>query len=60
LRGARTLYEEVAEGDPLGALITVFGDPVAEIVAPVRGTVWAARATPAVRGGELVYTIAVA
>lgn len=58
LRGARLLADEVVAGEPLGTLITLFGDPIAELRAPIAGTIWAARTMPPVRTGELVYMIA--
>jgi predicted deacylase len=58
LRGARQLYEQVAAGELLGTLITPFGDPLAEVRAPIGGTLWAARTMPPVRTGELLYMIA--
>jgi predicted deacylase len=58
LRDAPRLGDEVAAGEPLGTLVTPHGDPIADIHAPTAGTIWAARATPATRAGELVCAIA--
>jgi len=59
LRPAARLHDEVAAGGTLGTIVDLFGDPVAEVVAPVGGTLWAARSMPAVRTGELCAMIAV-
>jgi predicted deacylase len=58
LRNARRLAEEVEAGDDLGTITDVFGEVVGELIAPISGTIWAARSMPAVRSGELVYAIA--
>lgn len=52
------LDNEVAAGDLLGTIINVFGDPIAEVIAPVSGTIWALRSMPPVRTGELLGMIA--
>ena len=52
------LYQNVSAGDLLCTIVDVFGAVVEEIVAPASGTVWAARSTPAVHAGELLFTIA--
>lgn len=58
LRHDRVLHEEVAAGETLGTIVDLFGEPLAEVAAPVAGTLWAVRATPAVRGGELLFMVA--
>ena len=58
LRSACRLDDEVAAGDVLATIITPFGDPIADVAAPIAGTIWAARSMPAVRVGELAYMIA--
>ena len=55
----RGLYDVVNEGDRLGRIIDLFGDVIAEVVAPASGPIWAARSMPAVRQGELLFYIAV-
>ncbi len=59
LRVTHRLDDQVAAGESLGTIIDVFGDAVAEVVAPVDGALWALRSMPPVRVGELVATIAV-
>lgn len=59
LADAATLYHSVAAGDLLGSIIDVFGQEQDRIVAPCDGVIWAARATPAVHTGELIFSIAV-
>jgi predicted deacylase len=54
------LHEHVSPGTVLGHLIDPFGTVVEEIVAPVEGEIWAARAMPPVRTGELLFMIALA
>jgi predicted deacylase len=58
LRAKRRLDDEVAAGESLGTLIDVFGYPIADVRAPVGGTIWALRSMPPVRVGELIATIA--
>ena len=58
LRAGQQLLSQVREGDCLGDITDLFGEPVAEVRAPASGTIWAARAMPAVRGGDLLYMIA--
>ena len=58
LRVTRQLDDNVAAGDLLGTLIDPFGEPLSEITSPIDGTIWAARETPAIRAGELAFTIA--
>jgi predicted deacylase len=53
------LDDEVAAGELLGAIVDVFGELVAEVRAPVAGTIWALRSMPPVRVGELVTMIAI-
>jgi D-glucosaminate-6-phosphate ammonia-lyase len=54
LRSPARLYDDVVRGACLGEIIDIGGDVVARIEAPIEGTVWAWRATPAVRPGELI------
>jgi predicted deacylase len=58
LRSACRLDDDVAAGDLLATFITPFGDAIAEVVAPIAGTIWAARSLPAVRVGEQAFIIA--
>ena len=58
MRAARRLDDEVTVGDLLATIVTPFGDAIAEAVAPIAGTIWAARSLPAVRVGELAFMIA--
>lgn len=58
LNGEFRLHDRVKRGDLLGTIVTVFGEPVAEIRAPVSGEIWAQRTMPAVRTGELAAMIA--
>jgi predicted deacylase len=59
LRVVHRLDDEVAAGELLGAIVDVFGELVAEVRAPVAGTIWALRSMPPVRVGELVTMIAI-
>lgn len=58
LRGARTLGERVHQGEALGQIIDLFGDPICAVTSPCDGELWAARSMPPVRTGELLYSIA--
>jgi predicted deacylase len=58
LRASKRLHDDVTVGEELGTIVTPFGDPVATIRSPVSGTVWASRAMPPVRVGELMFMIA--
>jgi uncharacterized protein len=58
LRAAHRLDDEIAAGEVLGTIIDVFGDAVAEVLAPAGGVLWALRSMPPVRVGELVATVA--
>jgi predicted deacylase len=58
LRMQHQIDDEVAAGETIGQIVDVFGDPVADVVTPVSGIVWAARSMPPVRVGELIATIA--
>lgn len=60
LRSVRRLHDEVSAGEPLATIVDLFGAPVAEVIAPVDGTLWATRAMPAVRAGELCSMVAFA
>ena len=57
-RAAVQLLDEVDSGARLGEIVDLDGEVVAEVVAPMAGEVWACRATPAVRPGELIGMIA--
>jgi len=57
-RTAVQLHDHVERGARLGEIVDLDGDVVAEVVAPMAGEVWAWRATPAVRPGELIGMIA--
>ena len=50
--------DEVSTGDLLGTTSDIYGQIVEEITAPRPGTIWACRATPAVRPGEMIAMIA--
>jgi predicted deacylase len=54
----RQLYDEVEQGDLLGTIVDLFGDPIAPVYAPRAGELWASRTMPPVRTGELIATIA--
>jgi predicted deacylase len=58
LRSTRRLHDDVVAGDRLATIVDLFGAPVAEIASPIDGTLWAARAMPAVRAGELCFMVA--
>jgi predicted deacylase len=57
-RTAVRLHDPVADGAHLGDIVDLDGDPVAEVMAPMAGDIWACRATPAVHPGELIGMIA--
>ncbi len=57
-QAARALQDEVDAGASLGQIVDLYGDLIAEVRAPVAGTIWACRETPAVRPGELMAMIA--
>lgn len=58
-RSAIALQDVVNTGDLLGTTIDIQGAITEEITAPVSGAIWARRATPAVRPGEMIAMIAV-
>jgi predicted deacylase len=58
LNAATRLGDRVARGDLLGVIVSLFGDPLAEVRAPVSGEIWAQRAMAATRTGEIVNLIA--
>ena len=60
LRSSVRLLDEVTAGACLGKIVDIAGDEIDRIVTPVNGTVWAWRATPAMRLGDLVGMIALA
>jgi len=57
-RTAVQLGDEVDRDARLGGIVDLDGDVVADVIAPMAGEVWAWRATPAVRPGELIGMIA--
>ena len=57
-RHRRLLHERVTAGETLGWLIDPFGEPIETVSAPVSGELWAVRAMPPVRTGELLFMIA--
>lgn len=58
LRVEARLMAEVSVGERIGVVIDPFGTPLAEVTSPVEGTVWAARETPHVDTGDLIFVIA--
>lgn len=58
LRVEFALLAEVAQGSRLGMIVDPFGDSIAEVRSPVNGMVWAARETPHVDEGDLIFTLA--
>jgi predicted deacylase len=52
------LLASVSAGDRIGLIIDPFGTPVAEVRTPVAGAIWAARETPLVDAGDLIFMIA--
>ncbi len=59
LRLAHRCGAPVQAGDPLGEIITIFGDRLQELRAPQGGTIWMQRTCPATRAGELACIIGV-
>ncbi len=57
-RSQLRLHDRVEAGQSLGTIVDVFGDPLADICAPVPGEVWALRMSPPVRAGEPIAMIA--
>jgi predicted deacylase len=57
-RAAVRLHDAVVEDAVLGEIVDLDGDVVVEVATPVRGEVWALRATPAVHPGEMIAMIA--
>jgi predicted deacylase len=57
-RTAMRLDDDVIAGTLLGEIIDVAGEPIAQITAPVDGTIWAWRTTPAIHPGDLLGMIA--
>jgi predicted deacylase len=51
------LREEVEAGDLLGVVEGLAGEPLAEIRAPMRGTVAMCRNTPAVIAGDITFLL---
>ena len=60
LRSSVMLLDEIEAGAYLGEITDIGGDAVGQVLAPIGGTVWAWRATPAVRPGDLIGMIALA
>lgn len=58
LRVETALLAPIAAGTRIGVIIDPFGAPLAEICSPVDGTIWAARETPHVDVGDLIFMIA--
>jgi predicted deacylase len=58
LNGEVRLHDRVKRGDLLGTVVSVFGEPIAEVHAPISGEIWAQRTMPPVRTGELAFMIA--
>jgi predicted deacylase len=58
LRMNYRLHDEVNAGEPIGTIVDLFGDPIANVICPVSGTLWAARSMPPVRTGELIAMVA--
>jgi predicted deacylase len=58
LRIEAGLHAEVSAGERIGVVIDTLGTPLAEVTSPVTGTVWAARETPHVDSGDLIFMIA--
>lgn len=52
------LLAEVVAGQRIGTIIDPFGTALAEVRSPVTGTIWAARETPKVDEGDLIFMIA--
>jgi predicted deacylase len=52
------LDDDVRSGDRLATVIDPFGDPIADLISPIDGTIWALRETPATRAGELAFMVA--
>lgn len=59
-RAAVVLHDEVRAGAVLGTIIDIGGTILEEITVPASGVIWACRATPAVRPGEMIAMIALA
>ncbi len=59
-RPAVGLHDEVRAGAVLGTIVDIWGSILEEITAPVSGAIWACRATPAVRPGEMIAMITLA
>ncbi|MFN8591081.1 MAG: succinylglutamate desuccinylase/aspartoacylase family protein [Thermomicrobiales bacterium] len=59
LRSPVNLYDMAVTNQVVGEIIDIAGQRLALVSAPAAGTVWAWRATPAVRPGDLIGMIAV-
>jgi predicted deacylase len=57
-RTTMRLDDEVFAGALLGEIIDVAGEPIAQIIAPADGVIWAWRTTPAIHPGDLLGMIA--
>lgn len=51
------LRQEIRAGDRLGAIVDPFGEPVAEVVAPIAGLVAARRRANALHPGDVAFTL---
>ena len=52
------LLASVSAGDRIGVIVDPFGTLIAEARSPISGTIWAARETPLVDDGDLMFMIA--
>ncbi len=52
------LLASVSAGDRIGVIVDPFGTLIAEARSPISGTIWAARETPVVDAGDLMFMIA--
>ncbi|MDQ2785990.1 MAG: succinylglutamate desuccinylase/aspartoacylase family protein [Chloroflexota bacterium] len=59
LRPAHRLGDTVRAGDPLGEMISVFGDRLEALHAPNDGTIWMQRTCPATRAGDVACILGV-
>jgi predicted deacylase len=58
LRVETALLAEVHAGQRLGVVLDPFGSVLAEVTSPIAGSVWAARETPHVDAGDLIFMLA--
>ena len=52
------LLASVSAGDRIGVIVDPFGTRIAEVHSPISGAIWAARETPMVDAGDLMFMIA--